>query len=522
MLDILKKASKPADDFDYIKERTVRKFPMLGVTMSKLNYVANDSIGTAGTDGKIVYYAPRFFKTLTDDEKVFVLAHEVLHVAFDHVLRCKDRDKKLWNKATDAVINQILQHENLPMIEGVVDMKEAAQKSAEDMYEQLLKERTDKKEKEKQEQHEEPSDMSKDKQQGADKDNTRAQSDKTDQEDTQSKSQKAGDSDSKADDLDDENTQVGHDNHDLWEKAVQEADKNKERTAQQQTQPNGMPDNGLNESQVNPQEQGCNQSQGQTGTQDQSNASTQLTESQEAASDWNRLEKTFAEDNRRQRAEMARQIREQLQDKKTAFATAGEGKSLGEVGESKSVLDWKKVLKKTLEDEEDRWSYRRSGADNDYMARVETLEDEKRGETQVLLDTSGSVNAPMLREFLRQLKPLLKTSKLYVGCFDTRFYGFKEIKTKQDIDNFMIHGGGGTDLDLAAKSFGNGKDINKIVFTDGIPGTMPTPQTKHINVIWLVYGNKNFNPVCGKVIQVDKSTVMNRFLNANVITKGRG
>lgn len=48
------------------------------------------------------------------------------------------------------------------------------------------------------------------------------------------------------------------------------------------------------------------------------------------------------------------------------------------------------------------------------------------------------------------------------------------------------------------------RGINKIVFTDGYPcpGTMPKEDLKKENVIWIVYGNKNFNPCCGKVINI--------------------
>ena len=52
-----------------------------------------------------------------------------------------------------------------------------------------------------------------------------------------------------------------------------------------------------------------------------------------------------------------------------------------------------------------------------------------------------------------QLKPLLKESKLYVGCFDTKFYGFKEIKSKRDVDEFKFEGRGGTSFNVAAHSF---------------------------------------------------------------------
>ena len=52
--------------------------------------------------------------------------------------------------------------------------------------------------------------------------------------------------------------------------------------------------------------------------------------------------------------------------------------------------------------------------------------------------------------------------------------------------------------------------MNKIIFTDGRLSldTMPKEDLKGKNVIWLVYGNKDFNPCCGRVIRVDKEKIL--------------
>ncbi|MBO7332475.1 MAG: hypothetical protein J6U64_02285 [Alphaproteobacteria bacterium] len=60
------------------------------------------------------------------------------------------------------------------------------------------------------------------------------------------------------------------------------------------------------------------------------------------------------------------------------------------------------------------------------------------------------------------------------------------------------------DLDEVFRSFSKKKEVNKIIFTDGYPcpGTMPGQDLKGRNVIWIVYGNEDFNPGCGKIIHV--------------------
>ena len=194
---------------------------------------------------------------------------------------------------------------------------------------------------------------------------------------------------------------------------------------------------------------------------------------------------------------------------------------------SKEEIDWKLLICKEIEKSETIWSQRRSIAENNYAYRLEENDIEDDAETEVMIDVSGSVDLELVKSFLRQLKPLLQQSKLRVGCFNEQFWGMVDIKNVREIDNFTIprgargHSAWTEDWDLAVRSFTKKREINKIVFTDGYPcpGTMPKEDLKRENIIWLVYGNKDFKPCCGKVInitekqleqlhQIDKSSSM--------------
>ena len=59
-------------------------------------------------------------------------------------------------------------------------------------------------------------------------------------------------------------------------------------------------------------------------------------------------------------------------------------------------------------------------------------------ETEIVLDTSGSIDDKLLRNFLRECKNILNFYKIKVGCFDTKFYGFTEIKNMKDIYPTML------------------------------------------------------------------------------------
>lgn len=70
-----------------------------------MEHVFTDQVNTAATNGKKILYNPDFFMTLNEDERVFLLIHETMHVAYMHMLRIGDRNHKKWNIATDHVIN---------------------------------------------------------------------------------------------------------------------------------------------------------------------------------------------------------------------------------------------------------------------------------------------------------------------------------------------------------------------------------------------------------------------------------
>ena len=57
---------------------------------------------------------PQFFLSLTKDERVAVIKHEVLHVVLKHLLRSRGRVPLLWNLACDVVVNALVGKWRLP------------------------------------------------------------------------------------------------------------------------------------------------------------------------------------------------------------------------------------------------------------------------------------------------------------------------------------------------------------------------------------------------------------------------
>ena len=418
---------------DKINMGVLSKFPYLGTTLSGLKFEPDDGtfadVNTAGTDGKRVVFNVNFLSSLTYDEQVCLFSHEIMHVAFDHIIRSKDRDHDIWNDATDSVINQMLKDAGLPLPGGGIDMPEAMGQSAEDMYDYLLKQNENNSSK--------------------NKDNVT------------------------------NNTQTGNNigrngnksnctgSHSMWEGAIKRLE-----------------------------------NAGSDNTDIQRNDTDKLTGGV--------LEKNFTRLNDELKNSMASNIMSDLEShaKDSSLGSSNGRKfKLGDIDDPRQKLSWKKILRRELEKDKDEWSDRRAEEDNYYQSRIESVEVLDQSKTQVMLDTSNSVSDYLLRNFLRQLKPLLKDSDLEVGCFDSEFYGFQKVKSKSDIDNFIFQGRGCTSFETAVKGFSNEKGINKIVFTDG-RDFMRLSDKEYKKIIWIVYGNKNFRPKVGRVIFVDEREII--------------
>ncbi|MBR2689199.1 MAG: hypothetical protein IKE42_15205 [Aquamicrobium sp.] len=80
-------------------------FATLAIQLEVVDATDDPRIDTMATDGKRLYVHGPFVESLTKQELIFVLAHEVMHNALQHHIRRQTRDPGLWNIAADYVIN---------------------------------------------------------------------------------------------------------------------------------------------------------------------------------------------------------------------------------------------------------------------------------------------------------------------------------------------------------------------------------------------------------------------------------
>ena len=539
-------------DIDSIKRKLLIKYPTFGSVIANLEFKASKDIATAGTNGKVLLYNPKFIDSLSEKQQIFIFAHEVCHVAFEHIFRSEGKDKRCWNTATDAVINALLQQDGLEMPEKTievngelktvkdgVDIPEAINYDAEEMYNKLLEE------KKKQEQQSQQGNQGQQDSQGSQgqqnsqdsqeqqgsqgsqgqensqdsqeqqgsqgsqrqqnsQDNQEQQGsqgsqgqensqDSQEQQNSQGSQgqqnsqnnqgqQKQGNQQGQNSQSQQEETDVGHDTHSLWDKAIEERKKEQQKETEKKEQ----------------EQRQTKKKEKTEKTEGKEQEEKEKRESEEKSKFAEQGERETFKQNKIERRKQLQELSRELANKSSHEAGDGiqrEGKKLSDIGIATPLIDWRKLLRQAIRYDEE-YTRKNARMRNGYFRhRIEQL---PMPEAEILLDTSGSVSEVLLKNFLRECKNILDNSKVKVGCFNTEFHGFTELKKPEDIDNMSFPIGGGTDFNVAVGAFSR-KAPNKIIFTDG-EADMPRETVR--NVIWVVFGDEKINPKGGKVINI--------------------
>ena len=140
---------------EYMKRLLMSRLRLLvnngfyGLLLMHMIFTLDEKCETAATDGKRIYFGPKFLDEISDSELDFVLMHEILHVALQHCLRTGDRDPERFNIACDIVVNSnILRSNNMDeasitlgkygtAMHRAPDGKEGYEYTAEEVYEMI-------------------------------------------------------------------------------------------------------------------------------------------------------------------------------------------------------------------------------------------------------------------------------------------------------------------------------------------------------------------------------------------------
>ena len=124
------------------------RHPFFGNMATRLKILAADDwLPTAAVDGRNLYYNTQFFNDMDNKEIEFVVAHEILHMVFDHLGRRgyggEDRNPMLYNIAADYIVNNTLVRDRIGEKPKIVDCFQDFKYegwTSEEVYDELFEE----------------------------------------------------------------------------------------------------------------------------------------------------------------------------------------------------------------------------------------------------------------------------------------------------------------------------------------------------------------------------------------------
>ena len=124
------------------------RHPFFGNMATRLRILAADDwLPTAAVDGRNLYYNTQFFNAMNNKEIEFVIAHEILHMVYDHLGRRGDRNPQLYNIAADYVVNNLLVRDRIGEKPKIVDCFQDFKYdgwTSEEVYDKLFKDAEEK------------------------------------------------------------------------------------------------------------------------------------------------------------------------------------------------------------------------------------------------------------------------------------------------------------------------------------------------------------------------------------------
>jgi predicted metal-dependent peptidase len=183
-------------------------------------------------------------------------------------------------------------------------------------------------------------------------------------------------------------------------------------------------------------------------------------------------------------AEEKKQIRDEIKEAMVAAAqSAGAGKVPAGVARmisdfTEPKMDWRQLLRMNIQSiMKSNFSFSRPNRKSQHCGAIlPGMMNEETIDVSVAIDMSGSISDKMAKDFLSEVKGIMDEYtdfKLDLWCFDTEVYNYAKFTgdTAEDILQYEVKGGGGTDFD-ANYEFMKAEGIEPkkfIMFTDGYP-----------------------------------------------------
>jgi predicted metal-dependent peptidase len=212
-------------------------------------------------------------------------------------------------------------------------------------------------------------------------------------------------------------------------------------------------------------------------------------------------------------AEERQKIRDEIKEAVLAAAAASDGAGNLPAGVKRIIQDmtapkmnWREFLRMQLESTiKSDFTWMRASRRGWHMdAVMPGMKNDEMIDIAISIDASGSMGADMLNDILSETQGIMDSFpayKLHVISFDTAVYN-PATYDSENLDNLVdyeIHGGGGTDFDCVFEYFKE-NDIQPkrhIMFTDGYPfGSWG--DENYCDTVFIIHGNTNIVPPWGQ------------------------
>ena len=206
-------------------------------------------------------------------------------------------------------------------------------------------------------------------------------------------------------------------------------------------------------------------------------------------------------------------IRDEIKEAVLAAAAASDGSGNLPAGVQRMIqdmtapkIDWRELLRMQLESTiKSDYTWMRSSRRGWHMdAVMPGMKLDPMIDIAVSLDASGSISEKMLKDFLGEIGGIMEqfpAYRIHVVTFDTECYNPAQYDSENldDIANYSVRGGGGTDFDAVFRYFKENEIEPKrhIMFTDGYPyGSWGDEQ--YCDTVFVLHGTTTIVPPFGQ------------------------
>jgi predicted metal-dependent peptidase len=223
------------------------------------------------------------------------------------------------------------------------------------------------------------------------------------------------------------------------------------------------------------------------------------------------------------RPKLSKEDRQQIKDEiKEAMLAAASASDAGNIpaGVKRLIkdltepkMDWRELLRMQLESTiKSDYTWMRASRKGWHMdAVMPGMKLDPMIDIALMIDASGSMDDAMLKDILSETASIMESFpayRIHVASFDTEVYNAKQYDSDnlEDITEYEIQGGGGTDFDCMFKYLKDNEIEPKrlVVFTDGYPfGSWG--DENYADTVWILHGTTSIEPPWGQFAYYDEA-----------------